>query len=333
MATTVNTAFDEFLRDKVNLDPDDVQGARRSRDWLLEQIHKLPDTHTDFPLVLPKNDVFFGSFARRTKIRKLDDVDLISCLHATGGTYWDHGSDSIEITVPTTSRLSAFCHGTTQQLNSIRIVNRYVKALADVPQYGSAEINRRSEAAVLKLTSYTWNFDIVPGFITAPDLFGQTYYLIPNGSGHWKKTDPRKDRDNLAHVNQAHGGYVLNVIRIMKYWNRRATMPTAPSYMFESMIVAYYAGRSEKAKQWVDMEIGPVLRHIADAVLYTVNDPKGIQGDLNSLSREQRTAIRERALLDADRADEARAWEQKQDHEKSINKWREIFGTEFPRYE
>ena len=332
MATTVDSAFAEFLTEQVNLDSGDSDGARASRGWLLDQIHKFPNTYADFPILYEEKDIAFGSFARRTKIRPLDDVDLIACVSATGGTYYDDGYNPITITVPSTSRLSAFCNNNTQTLNSIKLVNRFVKALSAVPQYSSAEINRRSEAAVLRLKSYPWSFDIVPSFFTAEDAFGRTYYLIPDGAGHWKKTDPRKDRDRIAKVNQDHDGHVLNVVRTMKYWNRRATMPSASSYLLECMIANFYGSRVQKALKWVDIEVGPTLRYIADAVLGAVDDPKGIQGDLNTLTWPERLAIRERALLDAGRADEARAHEQAKDAEKSIKKWREIFGSDFPEY-
>lgn len=39
MASTVNSAFSEFLRNKVNLDPDETKIARNSRAWLVGQIH------------------------------------------------------------------------------------------------------------------------------------------------------------------------------------------------------------------------------------------------------------------------------------------------------
>ncbi len=331
-ASTVNGAFDEFLRNEVNLSPPDSDGARTSRDWLSKQIQKFPENFDDFPLLYPEQDIAFGSFARKTKIRPLDDVDIISCLHATGGTYADYGFGPIDVTVPGGSRLSGYCHNGSSTLNSIRIVNRYVKALATVSQYSSAEINRRSEAAVLRLTSYDWNFDIVPGFFTGPDAFGRTYYLIPDGNGHWKKTDPRKDRDHISKVNQEHDGHVLNVVRAAKHWQRRRTMPTASSYLLETIVAGFYEGRVQKATKWVDMEMGPVLRHIANAILSDVQDPKEIQGNLNTLSWDEKLKIRERALLDADRADEARTFEDSGEHEKAISKWRDIFGSDFPRF-
>lgn len=331
MATTVNSAFDEFLRDKVNLSPSDTSTARASRDWLLGQIQKFPTASPDFPLLYPEKDIAFGSFARRTKIRPLDDIDQISCIHATGAMYVEYGG-VVQITTPAQSRLAAFCHDRSHTVNSIKIVNRLVKALSTVPQYKSAEVNRRSEAAVLQLTSYDWNFDIVPAFFTAPNTQGRTYYLIPDGTGHWKKTDPRKDRDRIVRINQKHGGHFLNVIRTLKYWHRRPTVPSLSSYAFETMVAGYYENCRQEASKWVDLEIATALRHVATAILTAIEDSKGIQGDLNTLSWDQRNAIRARALLDAARCDEARQFEKADDHESAIGKWREVFGPDFPEF-
>ncbi len=77
MPTTVNTAFDAFLRDYVNLNPDETQKARGSRDWLLSQIDIFPNKNNSFPKLYSEKDIFFGSFARRTKKRILDDIDIL----------------------------------------------------------------------------------------------------------------------------------------------------------------------------------------------------------------------------------------------------------------
>lgn len=331
-AKTVDGAFRKFLQNEVNLLESDTSKAKSSRDWLLKQILNFPDADTAFPLLYTDKDIAFGSFARRTKIRPLDDIDQICCLNATGGTYKENGLEPIKITVPAESRLSAFNHDGEDCLNSIKVVNQWVKSLKSIPQYKSAQINRRSEAAVLNLSSYDWSFDIVPGFFTTSDYLGRNYYLIPDGSGHWKKTDPRKDRDRLIEVNQNHDGNVLNVIRLMKYWNRRKTMPSAPSYMFECMLTSYYEKRTNKAQKWVDIEAESALNYIAVAILLPIEDPKGIQGDLNQLAWDERTAIRNRALDDASKAKKARAFEDEGKPEQAINKWREIFGTDFPKY-
>lgn len=331
MAKTVNVAFETFLKDKVNLDKDETSKARSSRDWLIAQIG-LFQNDTTFPKSYSEKDIHYGSFARRTKIRPLDDIDLMICLSGQGGHYNEY-SDRIEITVNPQSNLKSFCNDYTDILNSRKVLNKFVAKLADIPQYSNAEIKRNLEAATLNLKSYDWVFDIVPCFFTATDVFGKTYYLIPDGNGNWKKTDPRIDKEKAANVNQQHTGHLLNVIRIIKYWNKRPTMPSMSSYLLETMILNYYDGKTEKASQFVDLEIAGVLEYIGTYIKYQVSDPKGIQGNINSLSLDEINKISNRAKTDKLKAVDARTFESNNDHEKSINKWGEIFGSEFPGYE
>lgn len=332
MANTVNAAFDEFLTETVNLDSDRTSIARKSRDWLVQQINSFPHNDETFPYLYDEKHVSFGSFARRTKIRPLDDIDMMTCLRADGCTYTETTHDQITISVPESSRLYGLTQDTSDLLNSRKVINKIAGALSSVPHYSSAAINRRGEAATLKLASYEWNFDIVPSFFTAPQDDGRSYYVIPNGEGNWKKTDPLADRERLGRINGDHNGHVLNVIRIIKYWQRRKTMPTMGSYLLECMVASLYDGDTNFALSWVDLEIPKVLRHVASGVFQPVEDPKGIQGDLNDLSLADRYSIRERAIYDADRSDEARQFEKDKDHESALRIWGAIFGDEFPSY-
>lgn len=331
MATTVIAAFNEFLSEHVNLDPTITTQARASRNWLLDQIQVLPSKYSDFPVLYPDVDIYYGSFARRTKIRELDDLDMIVGISALGTTYLDYGS-TVHLVVPYGIALRDLCHDGTNLLNSRRVINKFVNCLSNVPQYAKSDIKRNGAAAVLNLTSYTWSFDIVPGFFTTPEWDGRTYYIIPDGEGHWMKTDPRIDRERTTAVNQAHDGNVLNVIRSIKYWNRRPTMPTMPSYLLECIILNYYESRTYKAVSFVDLEVGSVLSYLATAILGPIQDPKHIQGDINTLMWDDRATILSRANSDTAKATAARAAENTKDYELSINIWREVFGSSFPKY-
>ena len=88
MAQTVNAAFDEFLSDKVNLDKDRTKTARASKGWLFEQIASFQSDAT-FPKSYSEHDIHYGSFARKTKIRPINDIDLMVCLSAQGASYWE----------------------------------------------------------------------------------------------------------------------------------------------------------------------------------------------------------------------------------------------------
>lgn len=333
MAKTVIEAFNKFMIDTVNLDPDQTKKARGSREWLVGQIETFPDSDTKFPRIYSEKNIFYGSFSRRTKKRPLDDIDIMICMKADGCTY-NELTDKIELTVPeTATRFKDFVNDGTSILNSRKVINAFITKLTGVPQYKKAEIKRNLEAAILNLESYDWVFDIVPCFFTTEDDFKRTYYIIPDGNGNWKKTDPRIDSDRLSRLNTAHEGNLLNVIRAIKYWNTRPTMPTMGSYLLENMMLDYYEEQTTVASKYFDIEIVKVLLEIHRRVSNPVNDPKGIQGNLNNLSFEDRKKIKDRAYQDYSKAFEARQLEIAKNDEDSIGKWIEVFGDKFPKYE
>lgn len=75
MATTVNNAFAEFMKEKVNLDQEKTKIARSSRDNLIDNIKGFSGD-SDFFVVYTDKILRFGSFERGTKIRPIDDMQL-----------------------------------------------------------------------------------------------------------------------------------------------------------------------------------------------------------------------------------------------------------------
>ncbi len=218
-------------------------------------------------------------------------------------------------------------------IKNLKVINRFKKELENIDQYKNATIKRNQEAVTLQLKTKEWNFDIVPCFITTEDINGRSYYLIPDGNGNWKKTDPRLDRERTKNVNQAKNGRILNVIRAIKYWNKRATMPSMSSYLIENMILDYYETTYSEASQYVDIEIINILGDIKSRVYNSVNDLKNIQGNINNLTWDEKSKISNRASSDFEKAKEAREFESEGKHKEAINKWREIFGNDFPEYQ
>lgn len=327
MATTVNGAFTEFNRDYVNLDSERTKTARKSRDWLIGQLNNLPTKIYDFPTLYTEKHIKFGSFARNTKIRPLDDIDLILTFKAAGATYTEYvyGKEYF-INVPESATyLRPLCDNGI--LNSRKLINKLVNGLSEIEHYKQADIHRRQEAATLSLTSYEWNFDIVPAFFTTDD-----FYLIPDGNGNWKATDPRVDQTNVSSVNQKHNGKILQIIRTLKYWQRRASMPTLSSYLFEVIILNYFDNKTE-VSEWIDVNLINFWAHFENAIYQPVADPKGFQGNLNQLSFDEMCKVSEKAKSTKEKALEAYNAEiDEKNQSKAISKWREIFGSDFPQY-
>lgn len=332
MAKTVDAAIDQLLRDFINLNGEDVKAARASRDWLLGQISGWSEQDADFPELYPGINQHYGSFARRTKIRELDDIDLMIGLKGLGTTYTAEPGGSIRLKVPDGIALRQLCHDGTDELNSRRVVNAFVSRLKEIPQYENSEIKRNQQAAVLNLSSQTWSFDIVPSFITAPEMDGRTYYVIPDGSGHWMKTDPRIDKERADSINQRLGGRLWNVIRLIKFWNKRRGVTTIPSYLIECMILDCYQNQCTEASARPESEVPRVLRHIAASVFAELEDPAGIQGNINTLTWEMRSDISSEALSHAQFADAAIYSQSRGDESAAIDAWGGVFGGSFPAY-
>ena len=332
MATTVNNAFNEFMKNTVNLDPDIVSSARDSRDNLLDNIDEFSNKDGFFNLYKDFN-VHFGSFARKTKCRELDDIDLMIGIAADGATYNSNDPwDNMKITASISNAAQQECTRDDGTLNSTQVANKFKKELENVREYSRSEIRRSGEAIVLNLKSKIWAFDIVPCFRTVTEDDGRIYYLIPNGNGNWKKTDPIKDKKHITNTNQNKAGRVLELIRLCKRWNKTKNAKTMPSYLLETLIINH-CDEEEELSQWIDIRFKKALKYISDHITSPVYDLKEIQGDINTLDILDKYTLKFKAQSDYEKACEAIKLEtEDKDQKKSINKWREILGGDFPTY-
>lgn len=331
MATTVNAAFEEFMKNIVNLDPSIVSAARVSRDNLLNNIAEFGEQDGFFDLCDEFN-VHFGSFARKTKCRELDDIDLMIGIAANGATYNQYDPwDNVRITASTINSAQKNCIRDDGTLNSTKVTNRFKDKLESVREYSRSEVRRNGEAVVLNLKSKDWSFDIVPCFHTVTESDGRAYYLIPNGQGNWKKTDPQKDKEHVTSTNQSKDGRLLELVRLCKKWNKVKNAKTIPSYMLETMIVNY-ADSVGKLNQRIDFRFMGALKYIANHIMSPVYDMKGIQGNINHLSFSDQLVLQLKAQTDYGKACEAWQEELEKNYKEAIKKWGEVFGSSFPEY-
>ena len=328
MAYTINSCFEQFLRDSVNLDSDQTITARKSRDWLvsnivnLANVGKIPSLHNE------TNHLFYGSFARNTKIRPLDDIDIMMVFHAQGSTC-DDISKGIGKKYPIrvkdeANSLINYCDGNI--LNSRKLIEGIKKELANLPSYSKADIHRNQEAVTLKLSSYDWNFDIVPCFCTSTN-----FYVIPDGQGGWKGTDPRIDQRRTTNANQRFEGKLLSAIRLMKYWKNRYWGDCVSSYLFENFMIDWANSLIVFSQTYQQLVLN-TLDFLAKKIMMDYNDPKGFQGNINSLDIVTRSELATKATNCCVMVRDAMQYERNQQNETAVNKWTEIFGNEFPKY-
>lgn len=323
MPKTVNSAFRDFLDDEVNLEPDQNRRARNSRDYLLTNIAEFGKEADFFDLYSGFN-LYYGSFARKTKKKPLDDIDLMIGFSGRGYSYQKE-DDHYLISIQDKDREYG-CADDKGYLNSRKVIELLKGRLYQISNYQKAEMHRNMQAITLQLSSYPWNFDIVPCFYTDTD-----FYLIPNGDGNWEKTDPRIDNDRTTRLNQKFGGHLLELIRLVKYFNSRKLTVTIPSYLLEVIILDYYDDQQFNGTWRIDDNLKLVFGEIAIKILGSVVDPKGIQGNINTLEWEDRFKISKFFDKIADEAKNAVLQRIIGNEQAAIELWGGIFGDDFPR--
>lgn len=173
------------------------------------------------------NCIGYGSFARKTKKRPLDDIDLMILLKTKDALGCDLADQPHHQRLYITSRAAPLAQYADENgyISSTRVLSKVKNSLSGISNYSKAEIKRNQQAITLNLTSYTWTFDIVPAAAVGDAAGNTVYYLIPNGTGNWMRTDPRSNAAKVTIVNQQHGNIILPLTRLLKYWNRRGTKP------------------------------------------------------------------------------------------------------------
>lgn len=329
MVKTVLESFDEFMSNCVNLDKEVVAAARKSRDNLLENISEFVDE--DFFKLCSDYNVHFGSFARKTKCRELDDIDLMIGISAEGALYNNYDKwDDVHIIASQTSAAQIACTRNDGTLNSTQVVNLFKSKLQHVREYSHSDIRKDHEAIVLNLLSKVWSFDIVPCFYTVPDADGRSNYLIPNGKGQWKKTNPKIDGERISYINQQQEGRTLSLIRLVKYWCKHSVSVTIPSYYLEALVLCFC--ENHLVDKYIDIAFQDVVNYIQYHVYDYIADPKGIQGNINTLEIAQMQLLRQRAQEAYSNACKAEEYEDAGYIEMAIDCWGRIFGNAFPKY-
>lgn len=323
MPKTVNSAFRNFLNDEVNLDSGQSKRARDSRDYLFANIAEFSKDTNFFDLYSGFN-LYYGSFARKTKKKPLDDIDLMVGFSGDGYVYHKE-EDHYLISVNDRDKEYG-CTDDNGYLNSRKVIEILKNRLYQISNYQKAEMHRNMQAITLQLSSYPWNFDIVPCFYTTGE-----FYLIPNGYGKWERTDPRIDNERTTKLNQKFGGHLLELIRLVKYLNARRATVTIPSYLLEVIILDYYDNQYVNGSWRIDDNLKNIFREIAIKILGSVSDPKGIQGDINTLKWEDRDKIFAFFNKKADEAENAVSQRINGNKQVAIEIWSSIFGEEFKK--
>ena len=338
MPRTIQAALSEFRASHVDLRPGEVERARSSRDFLRQRLPQVANAAQSV-MRFTGESIPYGSFARKTKIAPLDDVDLMFTVDLGSVSIsknWLKQGGATAMASPTGHNFGGTFHRAPDRrimrpdgsINSTTVLNAIKLHLSAIPQYSSAEIRRNGVAVVLNLNSYPWSFDIVPALELRNALTSSTRtFVIPDGLGGWQYTDPRLDAARTTQQNQQAGGHLLGTIRLLKFWNR-LNGNRIQSYHLEAMLA------QASSLYWPTDPLEVLqnrLSHLASAILWQCPDPKGIGGNLDGyLDTPVRQTVGRLALEAANHVSGARQAAAHGNHRLASQQMRQVFGPSFP---
>ena len=199
----------------------EVEQASKSHNYVRNILKKKAQDAEIPPIV---DDFLTGSYKRGTKITPLDDIDVFIVLNGSGLRLEDLNRIQVEDdTFFVNFKDDYGC------LSSIKILEAFKRALPDI----YPEVKRDGQALNIWLSSYNMGLDLVPSF-TVKD---EDYYLIPSGYGKntWQKTNPKKDEKLINELDKHHNGLLKDIIRVVKYWNKKKNRNRLRSYHVEAI--------------------------------------------------------------------------------------------------
>ncbi|MDC0744816.1 CBASS oligonucleotide cyclase [Polyangium mundeleinium] len=278
---TLAQAFQTFLQ---NLELTEAERANASNQqrYLRQKI--------DLHLGGVERDFLSGSYARRTAIRPLNDIDIFLVLDRR------HHGDVDMRTAP---------ESCLQKL-SRALVAAYTNK--DKPTIQGRSVH-------IEFTGTGIGYDVVPAFVVSGDM-----YMIPDRNRRsWINTNPEVHKQSLVNANARAGGKLNPLVKAAKRWNRQQGEPmrsfhlevlacsafsTPPASYLEGLraLFEYLAGAvqgrcPEPAGVGPNVDEGmtseergrstTMLRHAAEVVLYALSmDARGFTEEAHFVLRE-----------------------------------------------
>lgn len=340
---TVNSAFETFLDNEINISKGIRSIASTSHQHLREFLSSEKGRDETFPRVLSIEDDDFlgGSFARHTKIWPLDDIDIYVPLDGNSLVYYEWGavqpytvvSDGILLGNPLLN--PRWMKG--QYISSEKVISEFSKVLnRHYPD--QTKIKPNGQAVSIRMTygetesGDGLGFDLVPCFSMRPHSSSEyPFYLMSNGNDGWIRTNPRIDTEIVQRIHSNNNKTYRKVVKLLKYWNNEKLNGRINSYYIELAIAKIYLEKNKNIEFVNRTSFGVALGFWAiENVLkkgnqesFVQHSPTVMPGNLNVLDNVS-------VSIYASKANEAWESEKAGKQQEAIAKWKEVFGTGFP---
>lgn len=204
--------------------------------------------------------------------------------------------------------------------------------LGDVQSHLSEFRTGRRNGQAVTLYYETWpNVDVVPVSRTTNSDGSVSHYSVPDmNTERWVESRPRAHSAALTKANADFGDQFKKLIKMMKYWNRQHSA-LMKSYHIEVLALKILGGRKFDSYSWDVYSFFNEAVELTQSLLW--HNGENVD-DYLYLQFEKRQEILKRLTTARDKALDAwlLTYGEREEHKTAIEKWRQLFGSEFPAY-
>ena len=219
----VSRAIDDFITTDIQLSKPDIEMSAKSRKWFLDRIESVVAQRQNEPtLYAPKKFLNFGSYFKGTKVKVVDEYDVLVIIDSNkgqfsmGNTVIGKGLGSAD---PNNKYTARFMKTDGSGISPAKILNWLQGVAQEVTDAFEGEApEREGQAVTATIKSKNIAIDLVPAGIFQRMVDNTCFYNIPKGdqAGNWIVTSPEFDMQLLSNVASDRPN-LKNVIRILKY--------------------------------------------------------------------------------------------------------------------
>jgi len=242
----VSKAIGNYISNYLKLNMADIQSAVKSREWFLNRIQNKINERYKEPILYSRQPfIYFGSYFKQTKVKLVDEYDVLIVIDSNTGVFTSGGIEIGEgqgFADPNYKYNSRFYNADGSGISPNKILNWLKRIVEEVTDsFGGEAPERNGQAITAIIKSKNLKIDLVPAGIFKDYRNNRIFYNIPKGNkyGEWIITSPREDIDTLKEV-ASDKKHFRNIIRLAKRIKDKYNFLVS-SFAIETAIVQHFS--------------------------------------------------------------------------------------------
>ncbi len=234
----------KFINQEITLSQKDISQSAKSREWFLNKVKNKIDSRVREPTLYSKPFIYFGSYFKGTKVKDVDEYDVLVIIDSNYGRFTQKGlvtGEGLGRVDPNHKYDQKYIKSDGSGVSPSKLLN-WLKGIVEevVSEFGGTAPVRNGQAIIARIESRNIDIDLVPaGIFQHTQKADTTFYNIPRGDkdNGWIVTNPTQDIQLINDFAVGRDNF-RNIIRLVKYIRNSYNIKIS-SFAIECCIVNY----------------------------------------------------------------------------------------------